>query len=159
MRPTRPSSLVALFLAAAALSWGLLRMAEDRGAVLPPLPWGGPLGLAFVAAALALSTVALRRRLRGTPGTKPPQPIGVARMAALGKASSHVGALVGGAYAGLVLLLAADLDVVARRDRAVVAGVALVAALLVVAAGVLLERACRVRPPGGEEPDSPSATA
>jgi hypothetical protein len=159
MRPTKVSILAALLVGAAALSWGVLRVAENRGAVLPPLPWGAPLGIAFLAAAVGVSTLALRRRLRGIPGTKPPQPIGVARMAVLGKAASHVGALAAGAYGGYLVLLLPGLDIGGRRDRALIAGSALVAAVLLTAAGLLLERTCRVRPLGGDGPDAPSAPA
>ena len=95
VRPTRLSTLIALLLGTGAVSWGALRVAESRGTVLPPLPWAAPLGIALLATAVALSTVALRRRLNGAPGTRPPQPIGVARMAVLGKAASHVGASSG----------------------------------------------------------------
>ena len=159
MRPTKLSALVALLLGAAALSWGALRIAESRGALLPPLPWGAPLGIAFLAAAVLVSAVALRRRLSGLPGTKPAQPIGVARMAVLGKAGSHVGSVVGGAYGGYLLLLLPSLDIGGRRDRALIAGAALVAAVLLTFAGLLLERICRVRPTGGDDPEAPSAPA
>lgn len=159
MRPTRLSTLVALLLGAGALSWGALTIAESRGGLLPPLPWGAPLGIAFLAGALLVSTVALRRRLSGIPGTKPPQPIGVARMAVLGKAGAHVGALVGGLYGGYFVFLLPSLDIGGRRDRALVAGAALLAAVLLTAVGLLLERTCRVRPPGGGDPDAPSAPA
>ena len=159
MTPTRHSVLVALLLGAAALTWGALRVAENRGAVLPPLPWAAPLGIAFLGAAVLLSALALRRRLRGVPGTKPPQPIGVARMAVLGKAASHVGSVVGGAYGGYLVLLLPGLDIGGRRDRALVAGAALLAAVLLTVAGLLLERTCRVRPRGGDDVDSPSAAA
>ena len=159
MRPTRLSTLLALLLGTGAVSWGALRIAESRGTLLPPLPWAAPLGIALLATAVALSTVALRRRLSGVPGTKPPQPIGVARMAVLGKAASHVGALIGGAYGGYFAFLLPSLDIGGRRDRALVAGAALLAAILLAAAGLLLERTCRVRPPGGDTPDAPSAPA
>jgi hypothetical protein len=150
MRPTRLSTLIALFLGAAAVSWGALRVAESRGAVLPPLPWAAPFAIAVVGAAVVVSAVSLRRRLRGAPGTRPPNALGVARLAALGKAGSHAGAVVAGGYAGYAVLLVPTLDVVARRERAVVAVGAVLAAALLVVAGVALERACRLRPPSDE---------
>lgn len=159
MRPTRLAILVALLVGTGAVSWGVLSVAESRGALLPPLPWASPLSIAVLAMAVLISTVALRRRRSGVPGTKPPQPIGVARMAVLGKAASHVGALVGGAYGGYLVFLLPSLDIGGRRDRALVAGAALLAAVLLTAAGLLLERSCRVRPPGGDAPDSPLAPA
>jgi hypothetical protein len=145
------STLLALFVATTAFSWGALRTAEARGVVLPPLPAGAPVAILALGVAVVITAVALRRRLRGRPGSKPPHPIGVARLAVLGKTSSHVGALLGGAYGGLVLLLLPSLDIDARRDRALVAGAALMAAALLVAGGLFLERCCRV-PPRDEEP-------
>jgi hypothetical protein len=159
VKPTKLSILVALLLGSGALCWGALSIAESRGNMLPPLPWTAPLAIGFLAAAVLMSTVALRRRLSGDPGTKPPHPIGVARMAVLGKAASHVGALFGGAYGGYFVLLLPHLNIAGRRDRALVAGAALLAAVLLTAAGLLLERACRVKPPGGDDLDTPSAPA
>ena len=159
MKPTRLSTLVALLLGSGAVSWGALRITESRGVLLPPLLWVNPLGVAFLAVAVLVSTMALRRRLNGDPGTKPPHPIGVARMAVLGKASAHVGAIVGGAYGGYFVLLLPHLGISGRRDRALVAGAALLAAVLLTVAGLLLERTCRVSPPGGDDPDAPSAPA
>ena len=158
MRPSSPGVLVSWLIATGALVWGALRIAESRGTLPPALPWVGPLGIAFLAAAVLVSTVALRRRLRGSAGTKPPQPLGVARMAVLGKASSHVGAVLAGGYAGYLLMLLPSLDIAARRERAVVAAVAVLAAVLLTLAGLLLERSCRVRP-GGDDVDFPSAPA
>ncbi len=151
MRPTRPNILVALCVAAAAVTWGALQVLESRGTVLPPLPWLGPFSIGVLGAAVVLSAVSLHRRLLGRPGTKPPNPIGVARLAALGKAGSHAGALIGGSYLGWLLLLLPDLDVIGRRDRAVVAVAAVVASLVLVVGGLLLERVCRVRPPRDED--------
>lgn len=158
MRPTSPGVLLAWLITTGALVWGALRIAESRGSTPPALPWAGPLGIAFLAAAVLVSTIALRRRLRGSAGTKPPQPLGVARMAVLGKASSHVGAILAGGYAGYLLMLLPSLDIGARRERAVVAAVAVLAGAVLTLAGLFLERSCRVGP-RGDDIDSPSAPA
>lgn len=144
MMPTRLSSLLALFVGVGALAWGFLRIAEIRGALLPTLPVGGPAAILALALAVLITTLALRRRLRGKPGSKPPHPIGVARLAVLGKTSSHVGAMLGGGYGGYGLLLLASLEIDVRRDRGLVAAAAIVASLLLIAAGLFLERSCRV---------------
>lgn len=149
--------MVALLIGVAALSWGVLRVAETRGTSLPPLAWTAPAGVALLAVAVLVTALALRSRLRGD---RPPNPLGTARMAVLGKASAHVGAILGGLYAGYLVLLLPGLDIDGRRDRAVLCGVALVAAALLTAAGLLLERTCRVR--GGDDlgpPDPPEAPA
>jgi hypothetical protein len=77
----------------------------------------------------------------------------MARMAVLGKASAHVGPIVGGLYGGYALVLLPTLDIGDRRDRALLAGGAVVASLLLTAAGLLLERTCRVR--GNRNEDQP----
>ena len=147
MKPTRVSSLVALLLGVTALAWGALRIAESRGSALPELTWTAPTGVAILAVVVVVATVALRSRLRGD---RPPNPLGVARMAVLGKASAHVGPIVGGCYLGYLLVLLPGLEITSRQERAVISGVALVAAVLLTCAGLWLERTCRVR---GGDPD------
>lgn len=155
MRPTRVGSLVALLLGVAAVTWGLLRVAEGRGTDLPTLAWTAPAGVALLAVVVLVSALALRSRLRGD---RPPDPLGTARMAVLGKAGAHVGPIVGGLYLGYLVLLLPGLAVPDRRDRAVLCAVALLAAVLLSAAGLFLERTCRVRGVD-DEPGPPSAPA
>jgi hypothetical protein len=143
VRPTRVSSLVALLLGVAAASWGLFKVIEERGGVLPPLSWSAPAGVLALSVVVLVTALGLRSRLAG--GRKRPHPLSMARMAVLGKASAHVGPIVGGIYAGYALVLLPTLDITQRRDRAVAAVVALLAALLLTGAGLLLERTCRVR--------------
>jgi hypothetical protein len=73
-------------------------------------------------------------------------------MAVLGKASAHVGPIVGGLYLGYLVLLLPGLDIDSKRDRAVLCAVALAASALLSAAGLLLERSCRVKGGDDEEP-------
>jgi len=157
VRSTRITTLLALLVGVAAVSWGALRIAETRAVSLPALTWTAPAGVALLAVVVTVSAVALRRRLRGD---RPPNPLGTARMAVLGKASAHVGPIVGGLYAGYLVLLLPALEVESRRDRAVLCAVALLAAVLLTAAGLFLERTCRVRGSGGQDPlDPPEALA
>ena len=151
MRPTRPSTLVALLAVVTALVWGMLRVADQRGTSLPDLDWLAPVGITVLAVAVLVCWVAVRSRLRSD---RLPNPLGVARMAVLGKASAHVGPIVGGFYLGYLLVRLPGAEAASRRDRAVIAVVALAAAALLTVAGLLLERACRIR--GGDEgPDLP----
>lgn len=151
MRPTRVTTLAALLVGVAAVTWGLLRLAESWGASLPGVAWTAPAFIGLLALVVLVTTVALRSRLRGD---RPPDPLGVARMAVLGKAAAHVGPIVGGLYLGYLLVLLPGVDIVSRRDRVVLCSVALVASLLLSAAGLLLERTCRVKG-GGEDPPLP----
>ena len=152
MRPTRVSTLLALLVAVAAVCWGVLRVAETRGVSLPDLAWTAPAGVALLAVVVLVSWLALRSRMRGA---RRPHPLGVARMAVLGKASAHVGPIVGGFYLGYLAVLLPDTDTPSQRERATVCAVALAAALLLTVAGLLLERTCRIR---GDDPDRPDAS-
>lgn len=156
MRPTRIGTLVALLVCAAAVSWAVLQVSLDRGASLPPLTWAAPAGVVLLAVVVLVTALGLRARLQQP--EKRPHPLSMARMAVLGKASAHVGPLVGGLYAGYLLVLLPDLDVGTRRDRAVLCVVALVASVALSVAGLLLERSCRV-PPSGSDDQIPAARA
>ena len=103
-----------------------------------------------------LTALALRSRLARP--EKRPHPLAMARLAVLGKASAHVGPLVGGLYAGYLVVLLPGLDIEPRRDRAVICLVALLAAVALSAAGLWLERLCRV-PPSDVDPDLPASPA
>ena len=143
MKPTRLRDLVALLLAATAVAWGVLKLAEARGSGLPSLRWTAPAFLLLLAVSVTTVALALRPRLRGD---KPrPNPLGVARMAVLGKASAHVGPIVGGGYLGYLLVLADRLDVPDPRHRALVCGAAMLASAGLTAAGLFLEWVCRIR--------------
>ena len=115
MRPTRIRVLVALLLGVAAVTWGVLQIMLDRGAVLPPLTWTAPSCIALLATVVLATALGLRARLDDP--AKRPHPLSMARMAVLGKASAHVGPIVGGLYAGYLLVLLPGLEIASRRDR------------------------------------------
>jgi hypothetical protein len=71
----------------------------------------------------------------------------VARAAVVAKASSLGGALVAGIYGGIFLwTFARRGEVATYGEDARVSGLAALAALLIVAAALVLERACRTPP-------------
>lgn len=144
MRPTRPATLVALLVAIAAIAWGVLQVSSNRGATLPPVAWTAPAGIAALAVVVFVSALALRARLRRP--DKRPHPLSMARMAVLGKASAHVGPIVGGLYGGYLLVLVPGLEIDGRRDRALACLAALLASVALSTAGLLLERSCRLPP-------------
>jgi len=112
-----------------------------------PLPPLAPATLVLLALAEAFSARLLAARRRGAVGTRPVHPIDVARTAALARASSAAGALVAGAYAGLALHVRGLREALAVADGdLLVAALSAAAGLLLVAAALLLERTCRVRP-------------
>lgn len=79
------------------------------------------------------------------------------RMLSLAKASVVVGALVAGYYGGYALAFAGDLDVSLGKERFIRGLAAAGASLLLLVAGLLLERACRL-PEDDDEPGSDSGS-
>ena len=85
----------------------------------------------------------MRVRLRGLPtGGRALHPLQVARAVVLARASSAGGAVLLGGYAGL-LAHVLPLQAEQARADALVSAVSAGAALLLLAAALLLERACR----------------
>jgi hypothetical protein len=152
MTPTRIRTLLAAAAACAVLMWLLLRLVY---ASLPPLPWTGVPALGVLAAGEGWSGRNIRARLRGSANATPIQPIAVARMAALAKASALASALIAGLAAGFLIYVAGSLGKPSYRADALAAAGTLVAAAALVAAALYLEHGCRV-PPSDDTPQ-PSA--
>lgn len=141
MTPTRLRTLAVCVLVG--LGVGYLLAATVYGD-LPPLPRYTPVTLVLIAVVeLGLARV-IRERVQGQArrGARQLHPLQVARAVALAKASSPTGALLAGLYAGLLVWLLPR-DAQQARSDAVVCAVTTAAALLLVGAALLLERACR----------------
>jgi hypothetical protein len=147
LRPTSISVLIVAGLAAAALGWLLLSFSYQS---LPQLPWSPVIVLAVLAVAEALLAQNTSARIQHKPGALPPEPLVVARYVALAKASSIVGAISGGFFAGLVAWLAIEPARATNDDMPPAVG-GLVAGLALVGAALWLERSCRI-------PDRPDST-
>ncbi len=143
MRPTRALDLLVIAVLGLAAVYGLLVLAYYS---LPTaLPRTAPLSLLLVGVAEVQLALTTRRRVLGRPRSRPILPLAVARLAALGKASSATAALTLGAW-GAVLgytLPRASAPPVAGAD-AITAGLGLLAGVVLLVGGLLLERACRV---------------
>ena len=153
MTPTRYRTLFALAVVAGLATYVLFRLAYSD---LPPLPATAAATTAVLAVAEAFAAPMLRNRLAGRPGTKPILPMAVARFAALAKASSALGALLAGAWAGIGVHVLPMEAATPRRD-AVRAALGLASALGLVVAALWLENVCRVKnpPPGDPPPAEP----
>lgn len=150
MRPTRPWMLIALALVAGGVAYVLT---VNFYADVQSPPRLAPLWLLLLALAEAYTAAMTRARLSGHPDTKPINPIVVARLAALAKATSPVGALASGAYTGFLIHVARTSGPHARTDTRT-AALGLGCSLGLTAAALVLERVCRVKPPpdGDESP-------
>lgn len=149
MRPTRPWLPPVEFAVAAGVVYLLL---SQHHSLLPSVSIAGPIAIAVLAFGEFVVARTTRARLAGRPGTKPIEPITVARLAALAKASTLVAAALTGVYAGLLArVLQLDSPVAVGDVRSGAAGLG--GTLLLTAAGLALERTCRVKqpPPSGEQ--------
>jgi hypothetical protein len=155
VKPTRISELVAAFVVTAV---GVRLLADPLytsfGDRLKGMPVSAPLTLFLLALFEFYSAHAIRVRLDGRPGSKPILPMTVARYAVLAKASSLGAAVAGGFWAGLFAFTLTHVENFryAGADRFVSAA-SVASAVLLVAAALRLERACRVRTPPGPRPD------
>ena len=149
MRPTRLRTLALTAVAAGLVTYLLVRAFYSA---LPPLPWTAALSTFLLAAAEAFTAPMVKARLAGRPGTKPILPMTVARTAALAKASSALGALLLGAWAGVAAYVVPRMERAVPADDAVDAAVGAATALLLVGAALWLENVCRVKQPPGDAP-------
>jgi hypothetical protein len=152
MTPTRPSTLLAAFAVAAALAWVLIGRYYGR---IPELPWLPLVTFVLLAVAEAVTARATRIRIERRPGTTPVDPLAVARLAALAKASSLGAALFAGLYAGVFVFLLDQRDrlAAAAHDLPVAGGGVLTCGALL-AAALWLERACRIPRRPDDPPDA-----
>jgi protein-S-isoprenylcysteine O-methyltransferase Ste14 len=169
MKPSRPLFLVALVVVVAVISWAVLRSTYLS---LPPLPWTAVPTLLLLALAEGFTGLNVLRRIRRKPGKarmpesgrrpapKPLDPMAVARLAALGKASAHAAAVIAGVFGGFAGSLASSLDKQTPRHDFFVSGGTFLAAVVLVAAAFFLEYACRVpKDPDEEDRDHRASRA
>ena len=143
MRPTRWSTLLALLVVTGSLGWLL---ADRAYGDLVALPTAAPVTAGLIAVfELGLSRV-VWRKVRGDGAGRPMHPLQVARAAALAKASSPAGALLGGFYGGFFVWVVRRTELRAAAHDAWVAGLSALSCLVLVVAALLLERACRIPP-------------
>lgn len=157
MRPVGPTRFRDLALTAglaAVLSYLLVSTYYGN---LPALPWTSSAAIACLAAAEGLTARSTGERIARRSGTRPVQPLVVARLVALAKASSLVGAVLTGGWLGAFIytFLARDRLTAAGRD-AVVSGLGVLASLMLVAAALWLEQACRTPPSPEDNRDLPA---
>jgi hypothetical protein len=153
MRRTPAARVVAVALVALAVAYAALRVVESRGGTLLPVPPVAWLVVLLIAAVVGVLGWNVRQYARGKrPGF---DVLLAARTVVLATASAYTGALLVGWYAAQVLVVVGDLDVAGRRDVAITAGVATLAAAALSVVGLVVERWCEVPPPD-EDDDGPA---
>lgn len=140
MRPTRWYVLVILGLIAGGASYLITR---SNYSDLPSPTLYAQISLLGLAIAEGYTASVTRARLAGRHGTRPIDPIAVARLVALAKASSIVGALAAGAYLGFLSWIARIDSPTAHTDvRTAAVGIA--AGLALVGGALALEWVGRI---------------
>jgi hypothetical protein len=161
VKELRIRTLAAVFVVAGVLSWAGARLWDSVG-TLPRVPLAAPIVLALIAVVLLATALSLRSRLKAQrerrPGAKGVDPLMAARAVVFGQASALVAALVAGMYGGTGVFLLESLDIPARRDQAVYAGLSTVAGIAVIAAAFFLERVCKL-PEDDDNDSNGTATA
>ncbi len=144
MRPSRPSLLLALVFAAALSVWALLKGVYTQ---LPPLPWTAVPTLLLLALGEVVTGVNLRNKIHhkaAAEEARPVDPLSVANMAVLGKASAHAAAVLTGVFIGFALHVLPDLDLPTPRHDFVVSAATAVSALVLTGAALFREWCCRI---------------
>jgi hypothetical protein len=153
VKPTRIGELVAVFVV---VTCGIRLMADPLYTALDTkgLPVSAPITFLLLALFEFYSAHAVRVRLDGRPGSTPIVPLTVARYAVVAKASSLGATVAAGFWGGLFLFTLTHVENFRSADRdRFVSAASVLAAFVLVAAALMLERACRVRTPPGPPPD------
>ncbi|WP_165962794.1 DUF3180 domain-containing protein [Occultella glacieicola] len=128
-----------------------LRWWDSRGNTLPPVSPAVVVLLAVVAAGVALLGLRVRRGVRARTIT---DPIGAARILVLGQAAALTGAVHVGYFLAVLLLSLPRAEAPDPREQAFAAGVAIVVAGVLIAAGLFTQWCCKVPPE--DEDDGPA---
>jgi hypothetical protein len=147
--PARAGQVALIAVVATAASWLLLDTWTGSGGEPLPLPWTAVAGTFALAIAVVSLGVPVRRWVAGR-RDRPLDPLYAARAFVLAKAAAFGGAVLTGWYVGQALALLPDV-VGARRAKLLLALAAAVGAVAVSAAGLLVQRWCRVPPSDDDE--------
>ena len=157
MKLLRLRLLIGITAATTALSWAGSKLWASLD-TLPAVPAAAPVAVAVILLATAIS---LRSRLKAVrerqPGAKRVDPLLAARAVVLGQASALVSSVVTGIYAGAGIYLLGELDVPARKDQAVTAGLSVLAGAAVIAAALWVQHVCKL-PENHDDPGGPAAS-
>ncbi|MCA5893073.1 DUF3180 domain-containing protein [Isoptericola sp. NEAU-Y5] len=145
MRRTSVATLGLITAVTAVVGAVVLRLLESRGIYLPIVAWVEDIALLGIAAGIFWMGWAVRAYQKGDrPGL---DPLRAARTFVLAKAGAFTGALLAGRYLATVLVVLEQLEIEARRDQAVAAGIAAGCAVVLAVVGLVVERFCELPPP------------
>ncbi len=146
MTGTRPRTLLVLAALGALGGWVATALVDAFAGRSLPVPLTMPALMLVLALSVFLWARGTRARLEKRPGTKPMPPTLALRTAALALSVSRVGAVVGGFYLGVAVALSPSWEIAYVRGLILAALVTVLGSGLLVAAGLWLERICRIPP-------------
>ena len=149
VEPTPPLALLVAALFGGLAGWLLVVVANALGAIPPEVPWSAPIALVVVTALVGALAYSTHQRIQVR--RERVEPSRAVALLVLGKASALAGGVIAGGYLAYALMFLTRLDAAAPRDRVVRSLIAALVGLGLLAAGLLLERACRV--PRGDDDD------
>ena len=135
------------------LSWSAGRWWLNSGHA--PVQVGWLVGVLLVAMAAVL-LYAGRPMWRMRRGKGHVEPLVAARLLGLAQASALTGAITGGIYLGLALVLVPEIGFAGRGEMALKLGLAALGAALIAVAGMLVQRWCRIDRDDDDEDDEAS---
>jgi hypothetical protein len=141
VKPIRPGVLVGLVTVFAIITWGLLNPLYPG---LPTVPWTAIPTMLLLAIGELYSGWMTKARIGRKPGTKPLEPLAVARLVGLAKASAYGGAVFAGIFAGFTFYTAELLAQDVPHRAFFITGGSLLVCVLLVCAAVYLEYCCKV---------------
>lgn len=147
VRPTSRRLLVAIAVLGVAIGVTIVKAIESGGGVAPTVSWLTLIAWAFLAALLFAAARNTHQRIQVR--RERIESSRAVFLLMIGKASAYVGALCTGVYGGFALSFLRAVGSSGPRNRLILAAAAAVISVLVVTAGLLLERACRIP----EDPD------
>jgi hypothetical protein len=151
LEPTRPTTLILAAVICAAAAFLLIRRYFGD---IPDLTGVAGLSMAGLAVVEGIAALNTKARIERRPRAGVLNPLFVARLAVLAKASSLGGAIFAGVYGGVAVWALSERGrLMAADSNLAPALIGLGGALALVGAALLLERACRVPKPPDEEED------
>ena len=150
------TTLLVAGLLTAVVAWIGLRLVLGAANVTDPT-WIGVVVMVFLGGGLLVAGWQVKQ-VRDGAAERSLSPLRAARTLVLGQAGALTGAVLAGWYVANVLTLLPDSDVDSQQGRIWILAAHVVAAVLLAAAGMLVQRWCRVHPPDEDEPEGARAT-
>ncbi|MDQ4119164.1 MAG: DUF3180 domain-containing protein [Actinomycetota bacterium] len=151
LAPTRPRDLLAVGLLAVVVGNVLTRLFYSQ---IPNLPIAAAVVLGLLGIVEIVGGYLLRGRIERRNGAPPVDALMAARALLVARASAFAGSAVAGLWVGLLVHTLPDSgSVTAAASDSVTGGIGLACALLLVGAGLWLERCCRAPDDPDRDPD------